>query len=118
MNAVLCRLKEEGCNIDQGLESCCGNEDRYLRRLRRFAESRYLDKQEEAYRSHNIERCRMYAHTMNAEYCNLGLDALYYLNSFILEMPDGGAQLSELGEVLCCLRAKYNKYVSIIKTPT
>ncbi|MBP3485142.1 MAG: hypothetical protein J6K00_08660 [Oscillospiraceae bacterium] len=117
MNTVLCRLKEEGCNIDQGLESCCGNEDRYLRRLRRFAESRYLDKQEEAYRSHNIERCRMYAHTMNAEYCNLGLDALYYLNSCILEMR-GAAQLPELGEVLSCLRDKYNKYVSIIKSPT
>ena len=61
MNTVLCRLKEEGCNVDQGLETCCGNEDRYLRRL---AESRYPDKQEEVYRSHNIECCRMYAHTM------------------------------------------------------
>lgn len=117
MNTVLCKLKEEGCNIDQGLEACCGNEDRYLRRLSRFAENRYLDKQEEAYRSRNIDRCRMYAHTMSAEYYNLGLDEMYYLNGFILEMHDA-AQLSELGEVLSCLRAKYNKYVNIIRSPT
>lgn len=116
MNTVLRRLQEEGCNVDRGLETCCGNEDRYLRRLRRFAESRYLDKQEEAYRSRNIERCKMYAQTMSAEYCSLGLDALYYLNSFILCLPEG-ARLSELGEALSCLRAKYNRYVSIIKSP-
>lgn len=116
MNAVLRKLKEEGCNIEQGLESCCGSEDRYLRRLGRLAESRYLDKQEEAYLNRNIERCKMYARAMSAEYYNLGMDALYYLNSFIIEMNEG-QQLSELGEALACLRAKYNKFVSIIRSP-
>ena len=58
MNAVLSRLKDIGCNVEQGLEVCCGNEDRYLKSLNRFAESRYLDEQEKAYRSKNIERCK------------------------------------------------------------
>lgn len=115
MNAVLRKLKAEGCNIEQGLESCCGSEDRYLRRLNRLAESRYLDKQEEAYRSRNIERCKMYARTVSAEYYNLGLESLYHLNSFIIAL--NGARPSELGEALVCLRAKYNKFVSIIRSP-
>lgn len=115
MNAVLSRLKDIGCNVEQGLEVCCGNEDRYLKSLNRFAESQYLDEQEKAYRSKNIERCKAFAREMSAEYFNLGLDALYYLNAALLELS-GAKQFEELGEVLSCLRERYNQYVNIIRS--
>ena len=47
--------------------------------------------------------------------CNLGLDALYYLNAALLELS-GAKQFEELGEVLSCLRERYNQYVNIIRS--
>ena len=52
---------------------------------------------------------------MSAEYFNLGLDALYYLNAALLELS-GAKQFEELGEVLSCLRERYNQYVNIIRS--
>ena len=73
MNEVISKLADAGCDIDKGLETSYDEEELYISSLRQFAEDDTPQKMERAYRSNNIDKCRMYACSFSRVLYNLGI---------------------------------------------
>ncbi len=112
MNEVISKLADAGCDIDKGLETCYDEEELYLSSLRQFAEDDTPQKMERAYRSNNIDKCRMYACSFSRVLYNLGMREMYYLNDSIFASAENGGK--ELGRLVRLLVAKKNKMNEII----
>lgn len=112
MNEVISKLADAGCDIDKGLETSYDEEELYINSLRQFAEDDTPQKMETAYRSNNIDMCKMYACSFSRVLYNLGMREMYYLNDSIFASAEHGGK--ELGRLVRLLVAKKNKMNEII----
>lgn len=113
MKKLLEELSYKGCDVNRGIERSMGREDYYIERLKRFAESDYVDKLDQAYTSRDLKKCRLYACSLESSCFSLGLKPMHYLSSNIINLA-GRSKYSDLGIVLERLKTYQQGYISIL----
>jgi len=114
MNQLLTTLEAEGCAVSGTLqETMMGNEQFYVKMLKKLETNKSLDKLQEAFAKGDVQGCFAAAHDLKGMYGTLGLTPLHEFCKGIVETARAG-KMDGFETSIPELKAMHAKFLEII----
>ena len=106
------KLKDFGCNVEEGLGRCLNNEAFYLRLVNSILQDNKVDLLEEALNQGDLQKAFEAAHALKGVYGNLAITPLYVKVSEITELLRSKTEM-DYKPLMSEIRELFTRFVSL-----
>lgn len=106
------KLREFGCNVDEGLARCVNNEDLYLRLVNTLLKDNKVEELKEAIENRDLDKAFQIAHSLKGVYGNLSITPLYNKICVLVELLRNKTEI-DYSSIVQEIYDLYQKFLSL-----